>query len=222
MISEERIMGFVEGEGCFSITIQRVIDRRPRKRDKPSNIKRPYLFTIKPTFRMTISARDRQILEEARETLGFGQIYVQERSQKDPKCKDVAHYYAQGLKECLAAKDFFQRQTFYTKKGKDFELWCKALEIIKSGSHLEKAGILEICGIRDKMNKRASKGKWSAEAVEKILDAKPIHQTAHFDEKQEKLLHNENFDLQAWLKRKQGNSMKGKPELEVAQTPAKA
>jgi len=31
MISEERIMDFVEGEGCFSITIQRVIDRRPRK-----------------------------------------------------------------------------------------------------------------------------------------------------------------------------------------------
>ena len=222
MISEERIMGFVEGEGCFSITLQRYIDRKPRKTKKILKIKRPYLFKATTTFRLTISNADRQILEEIRETLGFGQIYVQKKALKDPRHADVAHYYAESHEDCKKVKEFFQRQKFYTRKARDFELWCQGLEIILSGKHLEKGGLLEICRIRDKMDKKASRGKWGAEAVEKILDAKPTHQTTHFDEKQEKLIHNENFDLQAWLKPKQGNSTKAKPELEVAQTPAEA
>jgi hypothetical protein len=222
LISEERIMGFVEGEGCFSITIQRVIERRQRTRNKPSNIKRPYLFRAHPTFRLTISEQDREILNVIRETLGFGQIYVQNRSQKDSRYKDIAYYYAQGLKECLLAKDFFQRQKFYTNKGRDFEFWCKALEIIKSGRHLEKDGLLEICGIRDQMNKRSSKGKWCKEEIEKILDAKPIHNPTYFNEKQVKLIHNKSFDLEGWLKPRPGNNMKGSVEPKAAQKPAEA
>ena len=222
LISEERIMGFVEGEGCFSITIQRVIERRPRLRNRPFNIKRPYLFRAYPTFRLTIAEQDRKILEAVRETLGFGQIYVQNRSQKDSRHKDIAYYYAQGLKECLLAKDFFQRQKFYTAKGLDFERWCQALEIIKSGRHLEKNGLLEICCIRDQMNKRASKGKWCKEEIEKILDAKPIHNPAYFVQKQAKLIHNKSFDLEGWLKPKQGNNMKGCAEPKATQRPIDA
>lgn len=208
MISEERMMGFVEGEGCFSITIQRAINRVPRKRR--NKIKRPYLFTVRPTFRLTISNQDRAILEAIRETLGFGQIYIQNRSVKDSRYKDVAYYYAESLKDCLMAKDFFKRHKFYTTKGRDFELWCKALEIIEAGKHLEKEGILQICQIRDEMNGRASKGKWAIEDVKKILEAKPIHNPAHFNEKQAKLLHTKNIDLQGWLKYKPGNNMKCK------------
>ena len=219
MISEERIMGFVEGEGCFSITIQRYIDRKPRKGTKRNKIKRPFLFKIIPTFRVTISEQDREILDEIKETLGFGQIYTQKRSLKDPRNKDVTHYYAQGIGECLKTKDFFLRQKFYTNKGKDFQLWCQALQIIKSGKHLEKQGILEICDIRDKMNKRASKGKWSKEEIERILDEKPIHAEAHFTEKQARLIHNNNVDLEAWIKPRQGNHKKpgGKPEAGQSQ-----
>lgn len=180
------------------------------------------MFRTMPTFRVTISNADRWILEEIKETLGFGQIYVQKKSLKDPRFEDAAHYYVESRKDCKKVKEFFQRQKFYTRKARDFELWCKGLEIILSGRHLEKEGILEICRIRGQMNKRASKGKWSAEEIEKILGARPIHNPVHFDEKQEKLIHNENFDLEAWLKPKQGNHMKGRPEPKVEEKAAEA
>ena len=217
MISEERIMGFVEGEGCFSIAIQRHIDRTPRKCGWKYNIKRPFLFEVMPSFRLTICEADRQILEEVRETLGIGQIYVQKRSLEGKGEQNIAHYYAEGLKQCLLVREFFQKQKFYTRKGKNFQLWCKCLEIVESGRHLEKEGLLEICGIRDQMNYRSTKRKWGAEEIEKILDAKPIHQTAHFNEKQENSIHNENMALKEWLRPRQGNSMKGKPILDLAE-----
>ena len=161
--------------------------------------------------------KDRKILEEIRETLGFGEIYAQKRSLKYPEKQDVVQYYAEGLKGCRKARDFFQKQRFYTRKGEDFQIWCKCLEIIDSGRHLEKEGILEICSLRDQMNFRKTKNKRSTEEIEAILNAKPIHQTAHFNEKQEKLIHNENFDQRTWLAPKQGNHIKGRYEPKVAQ-----
>jgi len=210
-------MGFVEGEGCFSITIQRCIDRRPRKGTARFNIKRPLLFRAYPCFRATICEADRQILDELRETLGVGQIYIQKRALKKSTAQNVAYYYAEGVKECLVVKEFFQRQRFYTRKGDSFRLWCQALEIILSGKHLEKEGLLEICRIRDQMNFRKTKSKWRADEIEKILDAKPIHNPAHFNEKQQELIHNTNLDLADWLKPRRGNCMKGKPVTPAAQ-----
>jgi len=66
IISEERIMGFVEGEGCFSIGIQRCVDGRPRKRKwrkKRNNVKRPLVWKVCPSFRVVCVNQDRAILE---------------------------------------------------------------------------------------------------------------------------------------------------------------
>lgn len=217
MISAERIMGFVEGEGCFSIGIGKYIDRKPRKGGRRCNIKQPHLFRVNPSFRLTICAADRQILEEVKNTLGVGQIYEQKRALQDQKQQNIAHYYTGGLNECLRVKEFFQGQKFYTRKGHDFQLWCQCLEIIQSGRHLEKEGILALCDIRDQMNYRKTKRKRSREEIEQILDLKPLHQTAYFDEKQQKLLHNQNFDLGGWLLPKRGNCIKGRANSEMAQ-----
>lgn len=217
MISEERIMGFVEGEGCFSIGIGKYIDRRSRKGRGRFNIKNPRLFRVNPSFRITLCREDRQILEEIKETLGFGKIYTQKRSLKYPEKQDVDQYYAQGFESCQKAKDFFQRQKFYTRKGKDFQLWCQALEILKSDKKLKKEDILEICKLRDQMNFRKTKNKRSTKEIEQILNAKPIHQTAYFNEKQAELIHNNNLDLKSWLAKKPGNHIKGRPEPETEQ-----
>lgn len=212
MISDERIMGFVEGEGCFSIGIGKNIQRRPTKGKWIANKKRPFLFQVHPSFRITLCEKDRKILEEIRETLGVGQIYVQKRSLIHPEKQDIAQYYTNSLKECFQIKEFFQRQKFYTRKGADFQIWCKALGLIQSGRHLEKEGLLELCRLRDQMNYRKTKNKRSTEEIETILRIKPIHNPAHFDAKQAKIIHNENFDLETWLKSKKGNNIAGRPE----------
>jgi len=222
LISDERIMGFVEGEGCFSIGIQKYIDRKPRKGRGRSKIKRPFLFRVLPTFRLTICDKDRQILEEIKETFGFGKIYVQKRELKSKRQQDIAIYYAESLKDCQEIRKFFQRQRFYTRKAKDFELWCQCLEIVEKKRHLTKKGLLELCRLRDQMNFRRTKSKWTVEEIERIIDAKPIHQTAHFDEKQAQLIHNGKVDLEKWLLPSQGNSKKSRFVAAVAQNGAES
>ncbi len=208
-------MGFVEGEGCFNIAIQRYIDRKSRKTSKKWGHTNAHLFHIRPSFRVGVCEADRWILDEIKNTLGFGAIYLQKRSLKNPREQDFAQYYTKSFEECLKTKNFFQKQTFYTRKGHDFQLWCKCLQIIDSGNHLSKEGILEICKIRDQMNYLKTKNKRSTIEIKKILELKPLHLISHFDEKQEKLIHNKNFNQKTWLASKQGNHLKGRLESNV-------
>ena len=209
MISDERIMGFVEGEGCFCIGIQKNIDRKPRKTGRKSKIKRLALFRVNPSFRVAISEADNKILNEIKETLGFGQIYTQNRSAKNFLNQNVSYYYAQGHQEAKKVRDFFSKQRFYTRKKKDFELWCKCLEIIESGRHLEYGGLLEICELRDQMNHKKNKSKRSTEEIKRILQEKPEHILAHSHQKQQTLIHNKVVADADWLLPRRGNYKKG-------------
>lgn len=49
--------------------------------------------------------------------------------------------------------------------------------------------------------------------IKRILDEEPIHQTAHFNPEQHELIHNNNFDLEEFLEKKQGNNKRAKIKL---------
>ena len=209
MLSSDYILGLVEGEGCFSITIQRYVDRKPRKTNKKSKIKNPYLFRVNPTFRITQAKDDGfELLKKVKATIGIGAFQIQEREGKNGNYRCVVHYYVQGLNDCLRIKEYFGGMEFHTGKGKSFEKWCQCLELIQEKKHLTREGIMEICEIRDTMNFRKVKCKWTKEAIANVFDAKPIHQTAHFDPEQQKLIHNNNLDMFEYLKLRPGNRMK--------------
>lgn len=160
MISEERIMGFVEGEGCFSIGIQRYVDQRPRKRKwrkKRNKVKNPYIWKVCPSFRVCCVNQDRAILEAIKEKLGVGKIHLYKRSEKLPNYRDIAHYYVQTFSELLIIKEFFERQHFYITKGQDFQKWAQCLEMMQRKEHLTREGLLKICELREQMNTRKGK-----------------------------------------------------------------
>ena len=211
MLSKDYILGFVEGEGCFCIALGKYIDRRSRKTSKRSNIKNPYLFRIHPTFRISMCAADRPVLEEIKETLGVGAIYTPK--SKDEFKQESVQFYTKSLADCLKVRGFFKDMDFQTKKGKDFGLWCRALDIIEKNEHLTKEGILKICEIRDQINFLKRKNKWDTQTVKRILEEKPIHQTAHFDSNQTSFLHNDSFDQKAFLEKGQGNNKLSKATL---------
>jgi hypothetical protein len=214
MLSDDYILGFVEGEGCFSITIGRYIDRKPRKTKFRCKKKYPYLFRVNPTFRITQAKDDGfELLKDIRESLGFGRFQIQNRSDKKENDREVVNYYAQGLNECLKVKEYFTQLEFKTSKGKSFEKWCQCLALIQEGKHLIREGLLEICDIRDGMNYRKTKCKWTKEEIIKVLDAKPIHQIAHFNPTQTSLLHNDSFNQKAFLEKKPGNNKASKQVL---------
>lgn len=187
MISAERIMGFVEGEGCFSIGIRRVIDRKPRKLGRKYNIKKPDLLRVVPSFRVTIREADNKILWEIKETLGIGQVYTQKRM---PPQENISQYYTRSLEDCAKVRQFFEQHAFYTRKGQDFQLWCQCLNIINSGRHLTEKGLREILELRAKMNHRENKKKRTQEELLNILKEKPEHIVAHMEEKEVNIIHN--------------------------------
>src|SRR3989344_503146 len=116
MLSDDYIMGFVEGEGCFSITIQKDIDRKPRKGDKKAAWKKPALgIRVKPTFRVTAAEDENAALYAIKERFGIGSIYTQQR-KKNPNgnIRPVTHYYVQSIKDLQTIEEFFRNKTFYT------------------------------------------------------------------------------------------------------------
>ena len=206
MLSNDYILGFVEGEGCFSIAISKNIDRRPRMAPgRRSNIKFPHLFQLKPSFIVTNAAVNKNLLEEIRTCVGAGNIYSAQR-QHGNREQDIFQLRAQGIKDCLTIKNYFKDLVFQTTKVKDFILWCECLDLIEKKEHLTREGLLKICELRDRMNFRKTKNKWNKEEIEKILNEKPLHLTAHFDPNQAQLIHNKDNGLSEWLKAKQGNN----------------
>jgi len=208
MLSKDYILGFVEGEGCFSILIQKYIDRRSRQGKWVAKKKNPYLFRLSPTFRITNVEANLPLLEEFKSSFECGSIYSQNRSSN--RLSSVSYFYTKSLAEALKIRGYFSTLTFKTTKGKDFALWCKCLKLFVQKRHLTKEGILEICSIRDQMNFRKTKNKWTTEEVRKVLEEKPAHILANIDPNQQQLIHNsassDKSALDSWLSLKQGNS----------------
>jgi len=163
-------MGFVEGEGCFNIAIQRELGKN-RKTGRTNKMKKPgFPFRVRASFRVVCVEADRHILDEIKGQFGVGQIYVQKREEKKNNERNIAHYYVQSMADLVKIQEFFDKQLFYANKGKDFKLWANCLEIMRSGGHLTEEGFLQICELRSKMNFRlAKKPMWKLAVIREVL-----------------------------------------------------
>lgn len=130
------------------------------------------------------------LMEEIKASIGCGSIYIQRRDLKSDRMSSICYYYTKSFAEALAVKTYFEDLSFKTTKGKDFALWCKCIELISQGKNKTKEGILEICALRDQMNFRKTKNKWTIDEVRKVLEEKPTHILAHIDSNQQQLIHN--------------------------------
>lgn len=112
--SDEWILGFVEGEGCFTSHGNRHDNR------------------IDPEFTITLRADDRLVLEKIQRTFGVGRLFDQgEITNKTgiisrPRCR----YSVRGTEDCLVVIDFFEGLTFHSKKSRDFVTWAKLVRAI--------------------------------------------------------------------------------------------
>ena len=203
MISDDYIMGLVEGEGCFCVAIGKDIDRKPRKTGRKNNRKNASMgFRVKPSFRITLVSEDSRVLYAIKERLQVGKIYALKRSGMNRR--PASQYYVDTMPEIEKAVEFFQDKQFHTTKGHSFKLWLECLEIIKNKGHLTKDGLLRICELRDEMNPRlGGKNSRTVDIIKKILEIKPEHIEVHA--KQAQLIHNPNqLDLAKWHRKRQG------------------
>jgi len=146
-MNRDWLIGFIEGEGSFLIGIQ---NKKSYK----------YGLCVTPRFVITLHQKELSVLKKIKAYFEFGSIYITSMHRqriRGVKASDQVTFVCQNLCDCLKIKSYLMAEEWHTTKRKDFELWIKGLEIIKTKLHLEPKGIIELCKIRDQMNTAGKK-----------------------------------------------------------------
>jgi hypothetical protein len=143
------IVGFVDGEGCFSIGFIRQPNRGIRKGYKTG-------FQVFHEFAVTQGQKSIECLHELHEFFGVGQILINKRYDNH---KEHLYRYVVRKRKDLLEKiiPFFQRYKLRTSKQKDFEKFAMCVNVINAGEHLNKDGLIKIAEIAQTMNRQKSR-----------------------------------------------------------------
>ena len=124
------IVGFVDGEGCFSISVF-------KNRTSKSG------YQVMPEFVVTQGQKSLNSLKIIKDFFGCGAIYVNRRY--DNHKENIYRYCVRNFKDINEKIiPFFKVNQLLTSKRKDFELFCKVIEMIKNRQHLTLQGLNQI------------------------------------------------------------------------------
>ena len=140
------VLGFVDGEGCFSIGFVRQSGGRGRSGYKLG-------YQVSHRFAVTQGVSSIGCLEVLHEYFGVGRVFVSRRH--DNHREDLAQYIVDARRSLVEAViPFFERYPLRTAKRLDFEKFARCLRLIDQGLHLTRPGLLEIVEIAQTMNRR--------------------------------------------------------------------
>ena len=132
------IVGFVDGEGCFSVSIN--------KNDTMTTG-----FQVLPEFTVVQHEQDIKVLYALKDYFGCGVVRV---NRKDKTSTRMA-YRVRGLTHLLdIISPFFMKHQFKTYKNVEFRKFRQVLLIMQDERHLTLEGINEIRQIINTMNNR--------------------------------------------------------------------
>ena len=144
------VVGFVDGEGCFSVSIFKQIDRKEKNR-----IRRGYTtgYQVFHEFSVTQGEKSKPSLEELQKFFGVGKLYLNKRY--DNHKEHLWKYVVRKKEELLTVIiPFFKKNSMQTAKKFDFLKFVECVEIIDKKEHLSKAGIIKIAKIAATMNRQ--------------------------------------------------------------------
>jgi len=145
------IIGFVDGEGCFSIGFVK---------QSGSNIRKGYKigYQVSHEFAVTQGEKSLSALQELQKFFGVGQVIINKRydNHREHLYRFVVRKREDLLKVIIP---FFEQHPLKTSKVNDFNKFVLCLGMIKQGLHLRKDGIIEIAKITETMNSQKSRDK---------------------------------------------------------------
>src|SRR3989338_5280793 len=136
-IASYYITGFVDGEGCFSVTIQR-----------SKNVRLG--IQVIPEFHVSQHQNRTEVLLEIKRKFGCG--YIKPNDPGNPK--DLTSVYVVSNIKDLRRKviPFFKKFPIISIKRLDFEKFAQVVEMMKDGKHLKKDGLVKILKLAFSMN----------------------------------------------------------------------
>ena len=133
--SPDWVVGFVDGEGCFFVGI----NRRPSM---------TVGWQVLPEFRVVQHERDVSILEQLREFFGCGQVTRNHGDRKELRIR--------GLKQLSErVVPFFEANPLRTVKQESFARFAEVIRRMNRGDHLMMEGLDEIGELAAGMNRGA-------------------------------------------------------------------
>ncbi len=142
MLSEDYIVGLVDGEGSFTAYVRNLAESK-------EVIRR---VRIEPRFYVKLIEKDKLVLDDLRKYFKCGNVYFQKDNRKNHQhCyryevsnrKDLATIIIPFFKEC--------RLRFPSKRY-DFQIFCKIMDAIKHGEHLTDIGLSNLYQLKQLMH----------------------------------------------------------------------
>ena len=149
---EQWVVGFVDGEGCFSISVVR-------------NGGCGLGWQVQHEFSVSQAAPSRAALELLLEVFGCGTIIENHRT--DNHRQTLLRFSVKRRADLVeTVVPYFERNPLRTAKAHDFEKFASVLQMMQDGRHLIEGGLRDIARITEQMNRRQrSRYLESSEAI---------------------------------------------------------
>jgi LAGLIDADG endonuclease len=149
---EQWVVGFVDGEGCFSISVVRNASCRLG-------------WQVQHEFSVCQAAPSRSALEDVRDVFGCGRIV--EQTRHDNHRTSLLRFSVKRRRDLVdVVVPFFEQNPLRTAKRLDAARFGEVLHLMELSQHLTAAGLCRIASITEEMNRRQpSRFLESSEAI---------------------------------------------------------
>ena len=127
------VAGFVDGEGCFYVAI----NRQPKMK---------LGWQVLPEFRIVQHSRDELLLQRLQSFFGCGTVTVNHGNRKELRIR--------GVDNLSKVVDFFRTVPLNSQKRNDFESFAVIMDLMKRGTHSSQEGLDEIARLASTMNRQ--------------------------------------------------------------------
>ena len=138
------ISGFVDGEGCFHVAINKLP-------------KMTLGWQVLPEFRVVQHQRDENVLLKLKKFFGYGSVVRNHGDRKE--------FRVRGLENLNRIVQFFNENPLQTSKQKSFEIFSDVIELMNKKQHLRKEGINKIADLASQMNRKVKRCLESSETI---------------------------------------------------------
>ena len=136
------IVGYVDGEGCYSVSLFR-------------NKTTKFGWQVFPEFVVTQGEKSKKSLEILIRFFKCGKIFLNKRY--DNHNENLYRYCVRSKKDLTGTIiPFFKQNQLKTAKKEDFKIFAKIVEMMNKNEHSELKGMKKIAKMIEKMNRKKS------------------------------------------------------------------
>lgn len=135
------IVGFVDGEGCFTVSFF----KHPKSRLRLK-------WQVFPEFVITQETKSKDAIKKIKHFFDCGAIYLNKRH--DNHHENLLKYVVRNRGDLLKIISFFEEYPLLSAKKKDFQIFAKIVRMMTKGKHLQEKGLAKIRLMVREMNNR--------------------------------------------------------------------